>query len=187
MIESQYWRAELRSEQIWLRRNRKYTRWSEKRHVLFERRLMLVAFQVRSLLERPKVSQAARETACPALRYKKIGNCPFTVTGGGWPHDRFEMDNPQPVSLPVLTVCNQLIHYYWMQTLTNNRSFELMLVFSDYERHKWAYEIQIVELLKMFQVFAADSSALTSARFEWNEKRQDYVAVPHGKVGGLRD
>ncbi|KAF1727586.1 hypothetical protein CSC78_01600 [Pseudoxanthomonas japonensis] len=97
------------------------------------------------------------------------------------------MDNPQPVSLPVLTVCNQLIHYYWMQTLTNNRSFELMLVFSDYERHKWAYEIQIVDLLEMFQVFAADSSALTSARLEWNEKRQDYVVAPHGKLEALRD
>ena len=186
MIESRYWRAELRRELIWLRQNRRYNRWSEKRHVLYERRLMMVAFQIRSLLERPKVSHAARETACPALRYKKMGSRPFTVTGSGWPHERFDMMNSEPINLPVLTVCNQLIHYYWMETLATNGTFESMLVFSDYERHKWAYQIQIVDLLKLCQVFAEDSSALTDSEFLWSEKKQDYVVASPVHVTGSR-
>ena len=59
MIESTYWRQELREELAWLKKHRKYRRWSEKQLVLYERRLMLVAFQVRSLLERPKVNDRA--------------------------------------------------------------------------------------------------------------------------------
>jgi|TARA_Y100000815_G_scaffold255672_1_gene262749 hypothetical protein len=54
MIESCYWRAELRNDLVWLSKKLKYQRWSEKQHVLFEQKLMIVAFQVRSLLERPK-------------------------------------------------------------------------------------------------------------------------------------
>lgn len=79
MIESYYWRAELRNDLIWLRKKRKYKRWSEKQHVLYERQLMIVAFQVRSLLERPKVNDQARGTCLPVLRYKKIGDRPFTI------------------------------------------------------------------------------------------------------------
>ena len=77
MIESTYWRQELRAEVLWLKRHRNYRRWSEKQLVLYERRLML-AFQVRSLLERPKVNDCARSVRLPAIRYKKIGIKPFT-------------------------------------------------------------------------------------------------------------
>jgi len=81
MIESTYWRQELRAELAWLKKNRKYRRWSEKQLVLYERRLMLVAFQVRSLLERPKVNDFARSARMPVVRYKKIGNKSFTYPG----------------------------------------------------------------------------------------------------------
>lgn len=111
MIESGYWRAELRNDLAWLKSHHAYRRWSEKQQVLFERKLMLVAFQVRSLLERPKTNDWARSTGMSVLRYKKIGDRPFTATGSGWPHERFDMENPEPDVLPVLEVCNQLIHY----------------------------------------------------------------------------
>lgn len=177
MIESCYWRAELRNDLIWLRKKRKYRRWSEKQHVLFERKLMIVAFQVRSLLERPKVNDQARGTCLPVLRYKKIGDRPFTITGAGWPEDRFEMEHPEPHTLSALEVCNQLIHYYWMQTITEGTSFASMLVFSDYQRHKWAYEIRIDALLSFFGAFSEESSAITSASFKWCDKKQDYLLV----------
>lgn len=175
MIESHYWRTELRSDLAWLRKHRVYRRWSEKQQVLFERRLMLSAFQVRSLLERPKVNDRARGTGMPALRYKKIGNRPFTVTGPGWPHERFDMEHPEPVVLSALDVCNQLIHYYWMETWSEGRTFTAMLVFSDYKRHKWAYEFRIEDLLQLFRVFGDDSSAIVGAESRWDDKKQDYV------------
>jgi hypothetical protein len=175
MIESHHWRSELRKELAWLRKNRTYRRWSEKQQVLFERRLMLVAFQVRSLLERPKVNDQARSIFLPVLRYKKVGDRPFTVMGSGWPHERFDMNHPEAGVLSALDVCNQLIHYYWMETWSEGQAFSSMLVFSDYMRHKWAYEIRVEDLLKLFRVFAADSSAIVQFQAEWNEKKQDFV------------
>lgn len=177
MIESRYWRAELRNDLAWLKSHRVYRRWSEKQQVLFERKLMLVAFQVRSLLERPKVNDRARSTAMSVLRYKKIGDRPFTITGSGWPHERFDMEHPEPDVLSALEVCNQLVHYYWMQTWSEGQTFVSMLVFSDYKRHKWAYEFRIADLLQLFRVFGDDSSAVWGAESQWDDRKQDYVVT----------
>lgn len=176
MIESTYWRQELRAELAWLKRHRRYRRWSEKQLVLYERRLMLAAFQVRSLLERPKVNDRARSARIPVIRYKKIGSKPFTFVGAGFPEDRFDMESPEAADLGVLDVCNQLIHFYWMQTWSEGTAFKAMLVFSDFMRHKWAYEFLIEDLISLFSTFASDSSAVSELRFHWNEKKQDYVA-----------
>jgi len=111
----------------------------------------------------------------PVIRYKKIGDRPFTVTGSGWPEDRFDMDNPESAVLSVLDVCNQLIHYYWMQTWSEGTAFAGMLVFSDYMRHKWAYEFRVQALLSLLNVFAEESSAVVGSHSQWNEKKQDYV------------
>lgn len=176
-IESRYWRTELRNDLSWLKKHRAYSRRSEKQLVLFERQLMVVAFQVRSLLERPKVNDRARSTGMSALRYKKTGDRPFTYTGPGWPHERFDMEHPEPAVLSALDVCNQLIHYYWMQTWSESRVFSGMLVFSDYMRHKWAYEFRIEDLLQLFQTFAEDSSSIVGAESRWSDKKQDFVVT----------
>ncbi|MCC4308429.1 hypothetical protein LL252_07565 [Alcanivorax marinus] len=176
MIESTYWRQELRAELAWLKKNRKYRRWSEKQLVLYERRLMLVGFQVRSLLERPKVNDCARRARMPVVRYKKIGSKPFTYVGAGFPEDQFDMESPEQAELGVLDVCNQLIHYYWMQTWSEGTAFKGMLVFSDFMRHKWAYQLLIEDLISLFSIFANESSAVTDVGFHWKEKEKDYVA-----------
>jgi hypothetical protein len=177
MIESRYWRAELRADLSWLNQHQHYRRWSEKQLVLFERKLMLVAFQVRSLLERPKVNDAARSTRMPVVRYKKVGGRPFTYTGAGWPEDRFDMHHPEQVVMSAMDVCNQLIHYYWMQTWSEGKAFAGMLVFSDYMRHKWAYEFRIESILMLFKVFAEESSVVLSSESRWDEKKQYYVVT----------
>lgn len=137
---------------------------------------MLIAFQVRSLLERLKVNDRARSAKMPVLRYKKIGSKPFTFVGAGFPEDRFDMRGPESTELNVLDVCNQLIHYYWMQTWSEGTVFKGMLVFSDFMRHKYAYEFLIEDLIVLFSTFSSDFSAITDLRLHWSEKKQDYVA-----------
>ena len=131
--------------------------------------------EVRSLLERPKVIDRVRSNGMSVLRFKKIGDRPFTVTGSGWPHERFDMEHPEPAVLSALDVCNQLIHHYWMETWSEGQNFASMLVFSDYTRHKWAYEFRIGNLLQLFRVFGDDSSAIVGAESKWDDKKQDYV------------
>lgn len=177
MIESRYWRVELKSDLAWLRKHQKYRRWSEKQQVLFERKLMLVAFQVRSLLERQKVNDRAWSACMPALRFKKVGTRPFTKVDGGELENQFDMEHPEKSNLSVMAVCNQLIHYYWMQTASEAQHFYSMLLFSDYNRNKWAYELKISDLLELFQVFAEEFSAVTGIHLQWHTKKQEYVTV----------
>ncbi|HBM63098.1 MAG TPA: hypothetical protein DD418_04310 [Pseudomonas sp.] len=87
------------------------------------------------------------------------------------------MSSPESSELGVLDICNQLIHYYWMQTWSESTTFKGMLVFSDFMRHKWAYEFAIQDLIALFSVFADDSSAVCELSFQWSEKKQDYVAA----------
>ncbi len=176
MIESGYWREELRAEIRWLRAKQKFNRWSEKRVVLFERKLMLVAFQIRTLLERPKVKDQFRAVKLHASEYPKIGNKPITLVGPGWPDDHFDLSNPKEVKLSVCDVCNQLIHYYWMTTAREGGRFTSVLVFSDYKRQNCAYEFEVSKLLNLFSAFGDERSAVHGwLSFVWNEKKQDYV------------
>jgi hypothetical protein len=178
LIESHYWRDELKADIRWLRAKQKYKRWSEKQMVLFERKLMLVAFQVRSLLERPKVNDCVKALRLDGIRYPKIGYKPFTVVGRGWLEEHFDLSSPETVQLSVSDVCNQLIHYYVMFAASNTKGrFTSVFVFSDYKRHTCMYEFEVSRLIDLFSAFSDDTSAVWSCRFVWDEKKQDYLRV----------
>lgn len=187
MIESRYWRAELRDDLRWLRTKQKVKRWSEKQMVLFERRLMLVAFQVRSLLERHKVTDGAAAATVEGVKYPKKGGRPFTLLGAGWLDDRYDLDSPTPMRLSALDVCNQIIHYYVMFAQTNGQGrFDKIVVFSDYKRHTCVYEFDVDRLLDLFGLFADDSTQRTGGLSVWNEKKQDFVWLPEAEARILR-
>lgn len=175
MIQSTYWREELRADIRWLRAKQSYNRWTEKQLVLYERKLMLVAFQIRTLLERPKVNSKVKALKLQAVSYQKVGNEPFTVVGPGWPNDHFDMSSPESVQLSVWDVCNQLIHSYWMSTASDKGRFTHVLAFSDYKRHICAYELELNNLIDLFSAFGDEGSSVHGCHFVWHEKKQDYV------------
>jgi hypothetical protein len=174
MIESHYWKTELRRDIAWLRKYRRYNRWSERQQVLYERRLILAAFQSRTLLERPKIraSVATRET--DVIEYKKTGASLPTLYDRHelWFH--FDLDNPRNIQLLPVQICNQLIHHYLMVTTSESRHFKTVLVYSDYKRGSCMYEMDIVSLIDLFATFSRDDSAISNARVVWNGKRLDY-------------
>lgn len=179
MIESYYWREKLREEIKWLRKNQKYKRWSEKQMVLYERKLMLVGFQVRSLLERPKVAKAYATKELKVKRYEKFGRELFTNLRYTDFDVLFRMKEPKADSLSAPQVCNQLIHYYVMFVLSNEkRIFTTLLVVSDYKRHTCLFEIDLCKLIDFFELFSKEESRLgkpgMGVRWEWNEKKKDY-------------
>jgi hypothetical protein len=94
VIESEYWREELKADIRWLRVKQQFKRWTEKQVVLYERKLILVAFQVRTLLERPKVNDGTKTLKIQAVRYPKVGDKPFTLIRSGWPDDHFDLSSP---------------------------------------------------------------------------------------------
>lgn len=181
MIESRFWRQEIRNEIKWLRRNQRYNRWSEKKMVLYERRLMLVAFQIRSLLERPKVSKAYAKRSLAVTRYNKISNNPFTWVDSDIP-EYFDVEQPHHEILVAPTICNQLIHHYVMLAQSRKTGCFTTLVFtSDFKRNECLFEIEISALIAFFELFSTEESASARAGKQtasvWNEKRQDYDYV----------
>lgn len=176
MIESRFWRQELRADVRWLREHQRFTRWSEKQQVLFERRLMLVAFQIRVLLERPKVSSNARKSSLSGQIYPKVGDGPVTLVNAVALEEHFDLDHPQSVQLPIRELCNQLIHHYVLFAVRGEQQkFETVLVFSDFKRNECLYEFDVDTLLDLFHLFASEASGSTGHRLTWNEKRQDYA------------
>ena len=176
MIESRFWRQELRTDLAWLRKHKFYRRWSEKQQVLYERRLMLVAFQIRSLLERPKVAREYAMKELSVVRYRKKSEKPFTRIDYAV-DEYFDVEAPQPCKLRALQLCNQLIHYYLM-FIWGHRNYETLFVFSDFKRHECLFEINVEELLDYFAQFGREDSALSSTRskvaLKWNAEKQDY-------------
>jgi hypothetical protein len=175
MIESRFWRAELRGDIAWLRRHRRFKRWSEKQQVLFERRLMLAAFQIRALLDRPKVDGKIRRSAIPAQFYRRVGTQPVTLLNAIAFDEHYDTDNGTSITLPVRDVCNQLIHHYVLFAVgRGGGAFEILLVFSDYKRHIGMYQLDVSEVIELFALFASDASHANHVRMKWNEKIQDY-------------
>jgi hypothetical protein len=179
VIESRFWRDELRTDIRWLKKNQRYKRWSEKQLVLFERKLMLVAFQVRTLLDRPKVNAAVRSIRIEGCMYKKVGKKPYTLAGSGDLVDHFDVSSPTPIQMSPMDLCNQLIHHYVLATISEETGhFTLIAVFSDYKRHTCLYEFKVPRVIEFFSRFAEDSSANYGGfSLIWNEKKQDYDSV----------
>ena len=176
MIESYFWRQELRREVAWLRRHQRFRRWTEKQQVLFERQMILVAFQIRVLLERPKVGARARRTKVSGRLYPKIGSESVNISNAVAIEDHFDLERPQSIQLSIREVCNQLIHHYVLFAIRGARQcFELVVVFSDYKRNACCYEFAVDDLLRAFALVASEESAASRLAIRWDEKRQDYL------------
>ena len=146
--------------------------------MLFERQLILVAFQIRIILERPKVRVNAIRTTVITQRYTKRGRKPVTLLNAVALEEHFDLTNPVVVQMPIRDVCNQLVHHYVMFAIRGERAqFETVCVCSDYKRNVCLYEFAVSDLLRAFAVFGDEASALSSApgvRFTWDAKRGDY-------------
>ena len=189
MIESRYWRDALRRDISWLRRKRHYLRWTEKQMVLYERKLMMVAFQIRSLLERPKVARTIATKSFYVIRYDRQGSTPVTKLTMDLERC-FDLASPQRTSLLAPHLCNQLIHHYVMFVQSGRvGQFTTLLVASDYKRNECLFEMDVSKIIDFFALFSADKSALANSgdtvRYVWDEKSQDYDLITRapGKTG----
>ena len=101
MIESNYWRQALAADLRWLRARRTFKRWSEKQAVLFERRVLLVAFQIRTLVEQKRVGGIASSAHLQCIRYPKVGSKPVTRLNRSGLEEHFALMRPECTELGV--------------------------------------------------------------------------------------
>ena len=148
--------------------------------VLYERHLMLVAFQIRTLLERPtKVAYRARNSRVNGRVYKKRSAEAVTHMNVMEVYENFDLDQPHDVQLPIFDLCNQLIHHYLLAVLPNGaQRFDEVWVFSDYKRNVCLYDFDLGRVLEVFALLASEESAGYNDgthTMRWDDKRQDYV------------
>lgn len=179
MIESRYWRRELAKDIAELRKLREYVRWSEKRQVLFERKVMLIAFQIRSLLERPKVSKEVAGSSIVAVRHQAIESMPLDRAMGDI-FSMYDWDAAQNKEMSVVHLCNQIIHYKYMFAQSGSApQFDALVLVSDYKMREAIFKVPVDELILLFAKFIRDDSGLDREgfvhRLNWNKEKGEYV------------
>jgi hypothetical protein len=174
MIESYYWRQALAEDLKWLKAKRTFKRWSEKQMVLFERRILLVAFQVRTLLEQKRVGAGGQAACLPCVKFPKVGSKPVTRLNRTGLEEHFALLRPEATELEVWDLCNQLIHQYVLFAASEPGAFAILLVFSDFKKNDCLYRIAIPELLEFFSQYAKDQSGARGQTLTWNPQKSDY-------------
>lgn len=140
---------------------------------------MLVAVQIRTLLERPKVGHRRRNSRVKGRVYKRLSPHPVTLMNVMDVWVNFDLDHPQDVQLPIFDLCNQLIHQYLLNVMRGDeQKWEAVWVMSDWKRNVCLYEFELDQVLEVFSRFTSEDSAFGtdgSGTIRWDEKRQDYV------------
>jgi len=140
---------------------------------------MLVAFQIRSLLDRPKVATKVAKMKIQVKRYERAGDKHLTRMNMDV-YKILNMEKPISQKLSAPQICNQLIHYYLMIARSDEpRMFTTLWVVSDYKHKECLFEIDIPELIDYFANFSKSLSSLAetgeSVSLKWSEKIGDYV------------
>lgn len=175
MIESRYWREELRCVAAELRPVRHPKRWSERRLCVLERDLMVGFFVIRRLIELRKVTGRTRNLgmtafAAPAKRALITELNKVDIYGV------YDFSREAPAVRSPLFIANQFIHATTSVLCRGaDRNWQDVLIASDRERNQQIWRVPIETIRSLFLTAAKDyPSAL---RYTWDKDRQDYAVA----------
>lgn len=172
MIESRYWKEELKRIARTIRRTKTPVRWSERAHCVVERDLMLGFFMVRRLIELHKVSSATRD--CTLL----VFSCP---SRGKHVHrmnhhrldELYDLGKEIRETKKPLYLSNQFIHAYTSFVARDaTRNWSDVYVVSDFDRNDCIWRIPLSEIRSLFMIASQDYPH--SGRFVYNRQKEDY-------------
>ncbi|MCX7425244.1 MAG: hypothetical protein NTW96_06415 [Planctomycetia bacterium] len=150
MIESCYWKEELRRIAVSIRRVAKPPRWSERAHCVVERDLMIGFFLLRRLIELNKVSSATRDRRLRVFSYKARGKA-VTLLNGHRISELYDMENEVAKTKKPLYVSNQFIHTYTSFVLRDeSRNWSDVLLVSDFDRNDCIWRVPISAIESLF-------------------------------------
>lgn len=130
--------------------------------MLFERYSILVACQIRVLLERRKVRVSALRTSVTAQRYAKSGRKRATLLNAVALEEQFDLFNPVVAQMRIRDACDQLVHHDITFAMRGERTqFDTVCVCSDYKRDACLHELAVPDLLRAFAVLGDEASALS--------------------------
>jgi len=173
MIESCYWKEDLLEHARELKPDKKPKRWTEKRHVNFEKKISISFFIIRKLLESNKLSPKSKSYTAQIFRARcissSVNNLNYWDIG-----NLYNLDNEEKVYKKIRFISNQFIHGGAINAYRNqDRNWGGLYTCSDFERAKYIYRISIEEIIKIFQIVGKDYPH--SISYTYCSKEKDYV------------
>jgi hypothetical protein len=168
MIESSYWKEELKRMAKGLRPRNKPAPWTERAHCVLERELMVGFFMVRRLIELHKVSSKTREHIMEIFSYPARQKHVSLINH----HDIEELYSLEKESREhkkPLYVSNQFIHAYTSFVLRDStRNWSDVFIVSDFERNHCIWRVPIEEIRTLFLTAAEDYPHSTNMVYDPN-------------------
>jgi len=172
MIESCYWKEELKRIAKSIRRTERPARWSERALCIVERDLMLGFFMVRRLIELHKVSTLTRNFQM------RVFSCPtrgkhVTRLNHHRIDELYNLDNEERQTKKPLYLSNQFIHAYTSFVMRDeSRNWSDVYIVSDFDRNDCIWRIPVAEVHRLFTIAAQDYPH--SIQEVFNEEQGDY-------------
>ena len=172
MIESCYWKEELRRIADSVRRVPKPPRWTERAHCIVERDLMIGFFLLRRLIELNLVSSATTKKQLHVFSYKARGK-PVTKTNAHRICELYDMESEIAETKKPLYVSNQFVHAYTSFVARDeSRNWSDVFLVSDFDRNDCIWRVPVSVIETLFREASQDYPH--SVEMEFNPKTGDY-------------
>lgn len=165
VIESHYWREDLKRYAKLFEPVKKPPRFSERLIVNFEKDVTVSLFMVRHLAEAGRFSSAMEKHSVQLYRCRFVGK----------PHhiiyqdisELYSLDVEEDVSKGVPFVCNQFIHArYTFATRDHERNWDSIYVSSDYDKKKYIYRVPVAEIIRVLKLATVDYPSRSTLRYD---------------------
>jgi len=142
-------------------------RWTDRTGFLVERDIMVACFAMRKLLDTPgKISDEARAERASVLSHPLVGKVPdFYDQHEFW--EMFDLEQGAHEQLGLRELCNRVVHslvFSFNGSEQPPHRLEGVFVASDKSSRNSLTYISVVELVRVFRVFAEDDVAVMSMR-----------------------
>jgi len=140
---------------------------------------MMIAFQVRSLLERAKVLPSVALSEINVVYHPATESTPLERALDDL-DSMYDWDVGEIKVLSTMHLCNQIIHYrYMFARSAKPKQFSDLVLVSDYKMKLGIFKVQVDDLVELFSKFAAKDSGIdrdgVAYRISWHEQSGEYV------------
>lgn len=182
MIESYYWKEDLLKYSKQFKPVSKPARWSERKHVSFEKEVIISFFMIRKLIESNKFSPIIKQYKATIFRspcVAKVNNLNYSSI-----ERLYDMEKEEAVSKNINFLCNQLIHGGAMFAYREkDRNWGGMYTCSDFERQKYIYRIPISEIVMILELAGNDYPKAIIIEYDDDddESKHDYKVTTYAE------
>jgi hypothetical protein len=171
--ESSYWKDDLLKVAKRLKKRNSQTRWSERSLACVEKDIFILFYAIRKLIESKKLSDSVLALQIAVTQYPSTGKL-ATLLNSHRLDRLYDFANGRSVFLGLPFLSNQIIHSYVLVPLLGEEgTLEGMLFCSDHKRNTNAYELSILETIKLMNRVGSDYPS--SGHFLYDAAKQDYV------------